>query len=365
MARKHRRRAAQKERRARFRLARRIERKRSEQLGAAEVRAHGGAAPERRALLGQRTETHAHARARRELRCGEHFTAADLRNIDAGQIRRDAHAAGDAIFFFTEHLQRAHAHVATAGLQHERIADRDASLHQRSRYDRAVTGEREDAIDRQERRRVRRARRQRHERIVNRGAQLVHPFPAAGRDADHRRAGSDRSRDRIADERAREFALLCIDQIDFTEHDDRAANVEIAEDREVLERLRCRPFVRGDDEQQQLHPGSAREHVVQESLVAGNVDDPGLDTVGEAQVGEAEIERHPAYALFEPAIGIGSGQGANERRFAVIDMTRGSDDVHGLRSTRECRRDRRRARTGSCAGRPQRDHLRCARSAAA
>ena len=82
----------------------------------------------------------------------------------------------------------------------------------------------------------------------------------------------------------------------------------------MLDGLRAHAFVGGDDQQQQFHARGAGEHVVQEALVAGHVDDPGFDAVVVAQVREAEVERHPAQLLFDPAVGIGAGQRADERR---------------------------------------------------
>ena len=92
----------------------------------------------------------------------------------------------------------------------------------------------------------------------------------------------------------------------------------------MLDRLRPRPFVRRNDQQQQFHPRGTRQHVVQEALVARDVDDPRLDAVVETQVRETEIERHPAQLLLEPAIRIGAGERLDERRFSVIDVSGGS-----------------------------------------
>ncbi len=54
----------------------------------------------------------------------------------------------------------------------------------------------------------------------------------------------------------------------------------------MLARLRHHAFVGGNDKQQQLHAGRARQHVVQKSLVPGNVDDAGFDAVVEDETRE-------------------------------------------------------------------------------
>ncbi len=45
---------------------------------------------------------------------------------------------------------------------------------------------------------------------------------------------------------------------------------------------------------------------------------------------KAEIERHTAQLLLEPAIRIRSRQRLNERRFSVVDVASGADYVHAL-----------------------------------
>ena len=111
------------------------------------------------------------------------------------------------------------------------------------------------------------------------------------------------------------------------DHED-AAHVEKLQNLQMLDRLRHHAFVGVDDQQQELHAGCAGQHVVQETLVAGHVDDAAFDSVVEAQVREAEIERHAAHSLFDQAIGVRSGERADQRRLSVIDVSGGSDDVH-------------------------------------
>src|SRR5579875_3455524 len=95
---------------------------------------------------------------------------------------------------------------------------------------------------------------------------------------------------------------------------------------ERIARCSC---VCGDDEEQDLHACRSGQHVVQKAFVAGNVDDPRLDTIVEPQVREPEIERHPAQLLFAPAVRIGSGQRSHESRLTVIDVSGRAEDVHG------------------------------------
>ena len=97
-------------------------------------------------------------------------------------------------------------------------------------------------------------------------------------------------------------------EIDLGQRDDDLFHVEVPEDLQMFECLRHHAVIRRDHQQEQFHAGCARQHVVQKALVTGNVNDPSLDPVIEAQVRKTQIQRHPAHLLFEPAIGIGAGE---------------------------------------------------------
>jgi hypothetical protein len=61
--------------------------------------------------------------------------------------------------------------------------------------------------------------------------------------------------------------------------------------------------------------------------VAGNVDHADLSSGRQIEPGEAEIDRQlPLFFLGEP-VWIDAGQRFNQRRFAVVDMSRGADDI--------------------------------------
>ena len=191
-----------------------------------------------------------------------------------------------------------------------------------------MAGQREYAVDRQIGRRLGRTRRQRDERVVDRDAERVEARARHARDRDARRVLRDRAAQLVAHELFREREFVRIERVGLGEHDDRARDVEVAQDREVLERLRLRALVRGHHQQQQFHAGGARQHVVQEAFVTRDVDDASFHAVGKAQVGEPEVEGHAAQAFFDPTVRIRAGQRAHERRLAVIHVSRGAEDVH-------------------------------------
>ena len=75
----------------------------------------------------------------------------------------------------------------------------------------------------------------------------------------------------------------------------------------MLAGLRLDALVGGDHQQHEADAAEPGERVVEESLVAGNVDEADLQAALE-QMGEAEIDRDAAGLLFGPAIAIDPGQ---------------------------------------------------------
>jgi hypothetical protein len=61
-------------------------------------------------------------------------------------------------------------------------------------------------------------------------------------------------------------------------------------------------------------------------LVAGDVDDAGVQTTAELPSGEAELDGDAAAFLFGEAVGVDAGEGADEGGLAVVDVTGGADD---------------------------------------
>ena len=119
---------------------------------------------------------------------------------------------------------------------------------------------------------------------------------------------------------------LALDAVDLGDDPGDLGDADQLEDVEMLERLRPRPVIGGDDQQHPVdrqHPG---QHVGQEALVARHVDKAELGAVGQRRIGEAEIDRQPAPLLLRQAVGIDPGQRAHQRGLAVVDMAGGGED---------------------------------------
>ena len=84
---------------------------------------------------------------------------------------------------------------------------------------------------------------------------------------------------------------------------DTALYAQQPQQREMFQRLRHRTVVRGNDQQRVLMGRYARDHVVYEAVMAGNVDEADSSSV-DIGVRETEIYREPAAFLFGERVGV-------------------------------------------------------------
>ena len=88
----------------------------------------------------------------------------------------------------------------------------------------------------------------------------------------------------------------------------------------MLSGLRHDTLVGGNDKQGKVNTADTGQHVLDETLVTGDIDDANLTTAGELEPGEAKLDGHaPLLLLLEP-VGVYPGEGFNQERFTVVDM---------------------------------------------
>ena len=92
--------------------------------------------------------------------------------------------------------------------------------------------------------------------------------------------------------------------VELRDGDDGAADAQDLARGDVLAGLRHDALVGSDDEQDELHPGRARDHGVHEPAVAGDVDDADGHPVAEIPRSEAEFDGDAAAFLLREAVGV-------------------------------------------------------------
>ena len=163
-------------------------------------------------------------------------------------------------------------------------------------------------------------------------AQIVEPGAGDGTHRHDGRAFEERAGDHLFHFEAHEAEDVVVHQVGLGEGDDAAADAEQAADIEMLAGLRLDGFVGGDHEEHEVDAADAGEHVLDEALVAGDIDEAQAQGGCEFEVREAEIDGDAAAFFFFQAVGVDAGERLDERGLAVIDVAgRADDDVlHGL-----------------------------------
>ncbi len=142
----------------------------------------------------------------------------------------------------------------------------------------------------------------------------------------------ERSLHQIADLQFDHLARCLIDEIALGQGDDAVTQTEQAKDFQMFARLRHDGIVGRHHEDGQVDAGGAGQHVLDETLVAGHIDDAEAEG-RQIEDGEADIDGDAAGLLFRQTIAVDAGQGLDERGFAVVDVSGGAEDQvagHGL-----------------------------------
>ena len=243
-------------------------------------------------------------------------------------------------------LDVANARRLSGRLDHDALSAAQCAARERARDHRADALQREDAIHRQARLAEIARRRQSGDHFRESGLQIIEAPPAHNRRRNDRRVGERRVAQFCANRGNR--GLFVLREIDFRQRHHGMTHAEISENLQVLFGLRHPAIIGCDDQQGQVHRSHARDHVFHEVLVAGHIHDSEHERCGigcglylqptqilagrgKLQVREAEIDGDAARLLLGQTIGVGAGQGFDQRALAMIHVACGGQDemLHG------------------------------------
>ncbi len=165
---------------------------------------------------------------------------------------------------------------------------------------------------------------------IQRLREIVEADPGPGRDRYDGRSFYRASGEQPFDVVAHERDPVSVGEIRLRYRHHTGRHTQKIDDREVLPRLRHHAVVRGDDEQDHVDARGARHHVSHEPLMPRDVDNPHAAPRGQRELGEPELDGHPARLLLGQTIGIGACQRFDQRGLAVIDVP-GSPENEGVR----------------------------------
>ena len=120
-----------------------------------------------------------------------------------------------------------------------------------------------------------------------------------------------------------------VDEVGLGKGDDAVLYAEEVDDGEVFASLGHDAFVGGDHEKGEVDAANAGEHVLDEALMAGDVDDADLLAAGESKPGKAEVDGEAAVLLLLQTVRVDAGERLDKGGLAVVDVSGGTDYVHG------------------------------------
>jgi len=99
----------------------------------------------------------------------------------------------------------------------------------------------------------------------------------------------------------------------------------------MLDGLGHDAFIGGDHQEGQVHPAGAGDHLLDELLVPGHVHHAQKYPIAQIELGETQLDADAPLPLFFQAIGIGAGQGGDQRCLAVVHVAGCAEDVVAFR----------------------------------
>ncbi len=288
--------------------------------------------PDRAREVGHHLQPQRYVAATGEVAAGQPAAATDLIQADARQVQRAAVSGSGFRGVPALRADASHPRAHTGGKNRELFVGDHGPRVDGARHDQAGASDVERAVDGE----PEASRGLIHAEVVIDLAQMVKKlgdaFSGRGRSS---KDGSICEKG-VGSELANLVLRLAepegVDTIAFRERDGAGGNPQQLEDLQVLAALRHGAVIGRDDHQRVLHGRHARDHVVDEPVVPGHVDEAdGIRVVVAADVRESKIDGEPAAFLFFEAVGVLTRQAAHQARFAMVDVPRKGND-HGALS---------------------------------
>src|SRR5207237_1954184 len=116
-------------------------------------------------------------------------------------------------------------------------------------------------------------------------------------------------------------------KVGLRDNENCAFDAEEMKNIEMLFRLRHDAVVGSNREKCEIDTVRTRKHVADETLVPRHIDDARAASVGQIEMSKTEVDGDASLFLFFETVCILAGQGFDQTRLAVIDVSCSSDDV--------------------------------------
>ncbi len=193
-------------------------------------------------------------------------------------------------------VRAVHLHVpdpsrAPAGKMFDLIARQDPAADRYARDHRAESVRRESSFDGQAEYAVDRLRADLRQHLVERVVEFIEPLGGDVGDGREWSAFQKGAGYEFASVLLGQFEMFGIDEISLGQYHQPVPDPQEGNDVQVLACLRHHAVVGGDHEDHQIDAGSSGHHVLNESLVPGNIDDAHDAIIAHGAWGKAQIDR--------------------------------------------------------------------------
>ena len=278
-------------------------------------------------LAGKQGELDVEDRAREHrARPGQDVAARHLVHLQPREVHGRAAPRRHPVHRPAVDLQAAHARAAAGGKDLQLLAALQAAGDERPGHDRPEAAEAENAVDGQAQQAVGRPLGRLPRHVEQALPQAVQPVPGPGRYLQDGSALQEGAGEQLPHLHLGQGLRLGVGEVALGEGHEPPRDPQQLADVDVLARLGHDRLVGGHDEHDGVDAVRAGEHVAHEALVAGNVDEGGHDTAAQVRMGEAEVDGDPPLLFLLQPVGIGAGEGEDERALAVIYVAGGTDD---------------------------------------
>ena len=241
-------------------------------------------------------------------RFGKHVAAGEIRRFDIGQVEGRTLTGHRALRLSAVYLQAAHPQETSGGVDLGLLFLFDRARNQRAGHHCAESFHRKHAVDGQPEVAggILLGHCRGHPRQLP--AQLVQTFAGGRAHRYHGSAFEERARHQLRHFHARQIEQFFVDQVGLGQDDEPARNLEQAADLEMLAGLRLDGFVGGHHQHHQVDSAHPGQHVLDEPLMAGYVDEAQPQIGCQLQMGEAEIDGDAAPLLLRQPVCVDAGE---------------------------------------------------------
>ncbi len=222
-------------------------------------------------------------------------------------------------------VQPSDTHDSPGGMPLQVVADRDPSRGNRPSHDRPVTGHGKRTIDRHPKHAGIMSRFDRAAKRMQLAFEVIESLTIDDRGSHDRGTFEERPSDQGADILLDELDPGRVSQITLGQNDQAPGESQQAEDLDVFTGLGHDRIVGRDDQHRQIKARRAGQHVADKPFVTRHIDDR-QSIFAQGQRRESQVNRDAALFLGRQAIGVHTGQGADQGRLAMIDVSRRTQD---------------------------------------